>query len=56
MTVYNVRKVCCTEIGDNKGYHYFYKAQNDTVDESIVCEDHPTAETKDFVVESKEIG
>jgi hypothetical protein len=53
MIVYNIRKVCCTEIGDNKGWHYFYDTQ-ESIDDTVVCPDHPTAETKDFVIDSKE--
>ena len=50
MKIYKVRKVCETETGDDKGFHYFYADQT-VIDESITCPDHPEAETRDFVIE-----
>ena len=56
MTIYKIRMVCETEVGDNKGWHYVHLSQETTVDENIQCSEHPTATVKDFVIESEEIG
>ena len=49
MAQYRVRKVCDTEIGDGKGWHYFY-ADQDVLDPEITCPTHPAADTRDFTV------
>ena len=54
-TIYHVRKVCETETGDGKGFHYFRAEQTDEVHNDIVCPEHPTADTRDFVIEWKEV-
>lgn len=50
MTItYNVRKVCETETGDGKGFHFFEEDQTE-LDDTITCPDHPEATTRDFVI------
>jgi len=54
-TIYCVRKVCETETGDGKGWHYF-EAEQQVVDDTITCPDHPQADTRDFtIVETKDV-
>jgi hypothetical protein len=52
-TIYHVRKVCETETG-GKNFHYFREDQVDTLDPNIACPTHPTANTRDFVIEGEE--
>jgi len=49
---FKVRLVCEAENGDGKGWHYFWLDQ-ETLDDSANCPDHPTAETRDFVIEKE---
>ena len=48
--MYKIRKTCETETGDGKGFHYF-RADQESIDDSIVCPTHPEANTRDFVIE-----
>jgi hypothetical protein len=52
-TEYDCRKVCETETGDGKGFHFYRWTDVDVTDESTPCPDHPTAATRDFVIEEK---
>lgn len=52
-TTYKCRKVCETETGDGKGFHYFFVDQIDVINIAVTCPEHPTAPTRDFVVEDK---
>ena len=47
-----VRIVCETEVGDGKGWHYKHITQ-EVIDENCSCSDHPSANTRDFVVEKE---
>ena len=49
-TIYHVRKAC----DGTTPAHYFYVDQTDTVNPDISCPTHPTAPTRDFVIESIE--
>ena len=53
MAIYRIRKICDTEIGDGKGFHYFYDDQN-VLDDTLVCPDHPTSNTRNFTVIQQE--
>lgn len=48
-TSYKVRKVCETETGDGKGFHFFEENQTE-LDDTIACPDHPEATTRDFTI------
>lgn len=48
-TVYKVRKVCETETGNGKGFHFFEEEQTE-LDDTITCPDHPAATTRDFTI------
>jgi len=55
MKLYYVRKICETEIGDGKGFHYFYQEQT-TLNPNITCPDHPSANTREFSIISQSVG
>jgi len=47
-----VRLVCETEVGDGKGWHYWREHQ-DTFDDAIPCATHPSADTRDLIIEKE---
>ncbi len=47
---YNVRIVCETEVGDDKGFHYWRENQA-TLDDTIDCDTHTSATVRDFIIE-----
>ena len=50
MTIYKLRGVCETDIGDGKGAHYFYVDQEDAVNEIISCPEHADAVVRDVAI------
>ena len=49
-----IRKVCETEVGDDRGFHYFeVETSLELLEENIVCPSHPEAVTRDIVIEMK---
>ena len=47
---YHVRIVCETEIGDDKGWHY-YRTTQEVLVTTITCPTHPAADVRDFTIE-----
>lgn len=50
-----IRAVCETEIGDQKGWHFYrYQSEGDSPDMTQACSEHTAAAHRDHVVESEE--